>query len=74
MCHKCWLVVRDKTIAKVKEDVPKWMESPLANMRRIKSFLEKWTKFEFGIEMPDEEANKLISDLKQSVRRSARGE
>lgn len=74
MCHKCWLVARDKMIANVKEDVPKWMESPLAHMRRIKSFLEKWNKFEFGLEMPDEEANNLVAELKQSVRRSARGE
>lgn len=75
MCHSCWLEVKEKTLKFVKKNLPTWIESPMSNTQRIKSFLGQWKEFEFGVQHPvDEEANKLVADLKESVRRSARGE
>ena len=75
MCHRCWLEVKEKTLKFAKKNIPKWIDSPMSNTQRIKSFLAQWKEFEFGILIPvDEEANELVSALKEAVRRSARGE
>ncbi len=74
VCHKCWLKLRDKTFNQLKRDSGKWIEEPLPNSQRIKSFLTRWEEFEFGSNMPDGDMNKIITELKDSIRRSARGE
>ena len=74
MCHKCWIELREKTFAQARRDVPGWIEDPLPNTQRIKSFLTRWEEYRFGEDEPDSEMNQLISDLTDSIRRSARGE
>ena len=59
------------------DTVTKWAisDEPLANMQRIKSFLSKWVKFEFEEVVPaDEEMNMLVKNMRESIRRAARGE
>ena len=74
ICHRCWLDLREKTFKQLKRDSNKWIEEPLPNSQRIKSFLTRWEEFEFGTNMPDDDLNKTITELKDSIRRSARGE
>jgi len=74
MCHKCWLKLRDKTFTQLERDSGAWIEEPLANSQRIKSFLTRWTDFGFGEDMPDPEKNNIIQSLTEAIRRSARGE
>lgn len=74
MCHKCWVALREKTFKQLKRDSTSWIESPLPNSQRIKSFLKRWQDFAFDEEMPDEEMNGIVEQLKDAIRRSARGE
>ena len=73
-CHKCWLTLREKTFLQVESEVPKWMADPLSNSQRIKAFLTRWVEYGFGEDGPDEDVNKVVEELKESIRRSARGE
>ena len=73
-CHKCWTALREKTFLQVEREVPKWVEEPLSNSQRIKSFLTRWVQYGFGEDEPNEDVNKVVEELKESVRRSARGE
>ena len=74
VCHKCWLKLREKTFKQLKRDSGTWIDEPLINSQRIKSFLTRWTEFGFGEDMPDAEMSDLVEQLKESIRRSARGE
>ena len=75
VCHTCWLVVREKTITLGNKHIDKWIESPMQNSQRVKTFLGRWKEFEFGTTIPvDENMNQKVSALKESVRRAARGE
>jgi len=74
VCHKCWTALREKTFSQVEREVPKWVAEPLPNSQRIKSFLTRWVEYGFGEDEPDEDVNKVVEELKESVRRSARGE
>ena len=74
MCHKCWVSLREKTFKQLKRDGGKWIESPLPNSQRIKSFLKRWQDFAFDEEMADPEMNEIVEQLKEAIRRSARGE
>ncbi len=74
VCHKCWLKLREKTFKQLKRDSVTWIDEPLVNSQRIKSFLTRWSEFGFGEDMPDTEMNDLVEQLKESIRRSARGE
>lgn len=73
-CHRCWMDIRDKTFKKARKDIPEWVKEPLPNSQRIKSFLNKWVEYGFGVDEPDEEMNLAVEGLKESIRRSARGE
>ena len=74
MCHKCWVALREKTFKQLKRDGATWIESPLPNSQRIKSFLKRWQDFAFDEEMADPEMNEIVEQLKESIRRAARGE
>ena len=74
MCHKCWLSLREKTFKQLKRDSAAWIESPLTNSQRIKSFLKRWQDFGFDEESSEPELNDVVEQLKESIRRSARGE
>ena len=74
VCHKCWMVLREKTFMQIERDVPGWMEEPLSNSQRIKSFLTRWVEYGFGEDEIDEQMNEKIEQLRESIRRSARGE
>ena len=73
-CHRCWMDIREKTFKKARKELPEWTKEPLPNSQRIKSFLNRWVEYGFGEDEPDEEMNLAIEGLKESIRRSARGE
>jgi len=66
--------IREKTFKKARKDIPEWIKEPLSNSQRIKSFLNKWVEYGFGVDEADEEMNVAVGELKESIRRSARGE
>lgn len=73
-CHACWVDYRHKTFKQARKDIPEWVKEPLSNSQRIKSFLSKWVEYGFGVDEPDDEMNIAVAGLKESIRRSARGE
>ena len=63
MCHACWLGKRDETFSQLEKKCDEWVENPLPNMQRLKSFLTKWEKFGFCDNMGDNERkNRIIEE------------
>ena len=48
MCHKCWVVQREKAANFLRKNTNKWGEDMPNNITKIRKFLKDWSYFDFS--------------------------
>ena len=73
MCHKCWVMQREKAINYLSKNTNKWSEDMPNNITKIRKFLKDWTYFDFSglnksFTPPPQEADLAVKSLHKQVK------
>ena len=70
MCHKCWLVKKEKALRSLDKHKDDWIREGAAQMHRIKRFLKSWNYYGFDNEL-EHKHQEDIESVRAALRNSA---
>jgi hypothetical protein len=73
MCHRCWVIQREKAVNFLIKNTDKWAEDMPNNISKIRKFLKDWQYFDFsGINkafvLPPKEEDLAVQRLNKEVK------
>ena len=73
MCHKCWVIQREKAIKFLNKHKDNWSADLATHMTKVRRFLKDWIYFDFsGLQQryvpPMQEEDLVVQDLRKQVK------
>ena len=70
MCHRCWVVKRDKAVKFLNQHKDNWINDTTSYLKRIRKFLQSWAYYDFDTEV-SQETKKNIESVRNALASTA---